>query len=87
MTSQGRGKSKRSEASQVGASPVQPHEEDISANHTPSCQAIRLRAYEIYLERAGLPGDELNDWLQAERELGRPLLQEGESTDTEGHRP
>ena len=30
---------------------------------------IRRRAYEIYLERGGEPGRELEDWLQAEREL------------------
>ena len=30
---------------------------------------VRLRAYELYLERGGIPGDEVSDWLQAEREL------------------
>ena len=30
---------------------------------------IRSRAYEIYLERGGEPGRDLEDWLQAEREL------------------
>ena len=30
---------------------------------------IRRRAYEIYLERGSGPGRELEDWLQAEREL------------------
>ena len=32
-------------------------------------QEIRNRAYEIYLQRGGQPGDEVDDWLQAEREL------------------
>jgi len=32
-------------------------------------QEIRNRAYEIYLQRGGHPGDEVDDWLQAEREL------------------
>ena len=32
-------------------------------------QEIRNRAYEIYLERGGQPGCEVDDWLQAEREL------------------
>ena len=32
-------------------------------------QEIRQRAYEIYLKRGGQPGSELEDWLQAEREL------------------
>jgi hypothetical protein len=30
---------------------------------------IKRRAYEIYLERGSEPGRELEDWLQAEREL------------------
>src|SRR5712671_2215946 len=30
---------------------------------------IRRRAYEIYLERGSEPGREVEDWLQAEREL------------------
>ena len=30
---------------------------------------IRRRAFEIYLERGGEPGRDLEDWLQAEREL------------------
>jgi Protein of unknown function (DUF2934) len=32
-------------------------------------QEIRIRAYEIYLQRGGQPGRELEDWLQAENEL------------------
>ena len=31
---------------------------------------IRCRAYEIYMSRGEQPGHELDDWLQAERELG-----------------
>ena len=32
-------------------------------------QQIRERAYEIYLARGGQQGDEVSDWLAAEREL------------------
>jgi len=32
-------------------------------------QKIRDRAYEIYLQRGAQPGYEVEDWLQAEREL------------------
>jgi hypothetical protein len=32
-------------------------------------QNIRDRAYQIYLQRGAQPGYELEDWLQAEREL------------------
>ena len=30
---------------------------------------IELRAYEIYLERKGAPGNPLEDWVRAEREV------------------
>jgi hypothetical protein len=30
---------------------------------------LRLRAYEIYLKRGPNSGNEIGDWLQAEREL------------------
>lgn len=32
-------------------------------------EEIRNRAYEIYLQRGAQPGSELEDWLQAERDL------------------
>jgi hypothetical protein len=35
----------------------------------PNREQIALRAYQIYLERAGAPGDALDDWTRAEREL------------------
>jgi len=35
---------------------------------------IRVRAYEIYLERNGGSGDPIEDWLQAEAELNTPKL-------------
>jgi hypothetical protein len=70
MTSKG----KRSVTLEHGASPIQHHEEDTSAKHAPSHEEIRSRAYEIYLERDGLPGDELDDWLRAEAELRKLAL-------------
>jgi len=36
----------------------------------PSEDEIRRRAHEICRARGEAPGDELQDWLQAERELG-----------------
>lgn len=39
--------------------------------HSTREQEIRLRAYEIYLARGSQSGDELEDWLQAEREFAR----------------
>jgi hypothetical protein len=35
----------------------------------PKREDIELRAYHIYLERGGAPGDPLEDWVRAEREL------------------
>jgi hypothetical protein len=35
----------------------------------PTYDEIALRAYHIYLERGSTPGDPMQDWLQAEREL------------------
>jgi len=35
----------------------------------PTPDDIALRAYHIYLERGCAPGDPMQDWLQAEREL------------------
>ena len=67
-------KGKRTVTLELGTSPIQPHAEDISANQEPSQEEIRRRAYEIYLERNGLPGDELDDWLRAERELQKVAL-------------
>ena len=37
-------------------------------------EEIRCRAYEIYLERGEQPGRELDDWLQAEREVEGGVL-------------
>jgi hypothetical protein len=35
----------------------------------PTVEKIRLRAYEIYVERGRPDGQDLEDWLQAEKEL------------------
>ena len=67
-------KSGRSEILQVAAKPIQPRAENAAANHEPNHDAIRRRAYEIYLEGGSLPGRELDDWLRAERELRKVAL-------------
>jgi Protein of unknown function (DUF2934) len=38
-------------------------------NSAPSEDLIRLRAFEIYLERGGGHGHDLDDWLQAKVEV------------------
>jgi hypothetical protein len=40
-----------------------------TAKRLPTTEEIQLRAYEIYLDRNGAPGNELDDWVQAERQL------------------
>jgi DUF2934 family protein len=35
----------------------------------PEEERVRVRAYQIYLERGGQPGHDMDDWLQAEYEL------------------
>ncbi len=40
-----------------------------SVKTLPSQEEIALRAYHIFLERGGAPGNALDDWTRAEREL------------------
>jgi Protein of unknown function (DUF2934) len=41
----------------------------VAAAPAPTYDEIALRAYHIYLERGATPGDPMQDWLEAEREL------------------
>ena len=58
-------KATSSEALNPGA---EPQEQDRLLDSTRE-ENIRRRAYEIYLDRGGEPGHDLEHWLQAEREL------------------
>jgi hypothetical protein len=40
-----------------------------TAGTYPTTEEIALRAYQIFLERGGAPGNALEDWTRAEREL------------------
>ncbi len=46
------------------------YDETTDALNSPTTEQIQQRAYEIYLERGGEDGNDTEDWLQAERELG-----------------
>ena len=48
-----------------------PHTENKASNLEahPTGEEIELRAYQIYVERGGADGHDVDDWLQAEREL------------------
>jgi hypothetical protein len=50
------------------ASQVSLAEKDAAKN-TPTPEEIRQRAFEIHIDRGGVHGRDLDDWLQAEREL------------------
>jgi len=39
----------------------------------PSPEEIRRRAFEIHIERGGIHGCDLDDWMQAEKELTEKL--------------
>jgi len=62
-------KDKITNALELHANTVLSHTIGISESRAPNHDEIGRRAYEIYLERGGLPGQELKDWLQAEREI------------------
>ena len=51
-----------------GSSSPQVRKQQISKNQ-PTHEEIALRAYHIYLKRGGAPGNALEDWTRAEREL------------------
>ena len=38
---------------------------------SPTTEQIQQRAYELYIARGGDEGNDIEDWLQAERELGQ----------------
>jgi Protein of unknown function (DUF2934) len=61
-----------SKAKTIGSTEPQPDtpvEERVELLDSTLEQQIRDRAYQIYLKRGGQPGDQVEDWLQAEREL------------------
>ena len=60
---------KSSKTLELHENTVPSHTNDISENRAPNRDEISRRVYEIYLERGGLPGQEVEDWLQAEREI------------------
>ena len=45
----------------------------VSPVQQPSDDEVRRRAFEIHVERGGLRGYDLDDWLEAEKELTQKL--------------
>ncbi len=56
-------------AQTMSRSILQSNVAEESRNNGPSLAEIRERAFEIHIERGGIHGCDLDDWLQAEREL------------------
>lgn len=68
-------KSKGNIATAANVSPIQAEKTaEASVRNAAREDEIRLRAYEIYLQRGAEPGREVDDWLRAERELERGSL-------------
>jgi len=42
---------------------------DQSTKNAPAPEEIRKRAFEIHIEHGGIHGCDLDDWMEAEREL------------------
>jgi hypothetical protein len=53
----------------ITATSTQAETGEVSVGNSARDEEIRRRAYEIYLKRGEQPGRDLDDWLQAEREL------------------
>ena len=52
------------------------------ARNAPSPEEIRKRAFEIHIQRGGIHGCDLDDWLQAERELQEKMQGQRETKRT-----
>jgi Protein of unknown function (DUF2934) len=63
---------------------VQHQTDETSVNHRSNHDEIPRRPYEIYLERGGLPGNELDDWFRARTRTprGRSVHMKLESSST-----
>jgi Protein of unknown function (DUF2934) len=64
-----RAKGKTNNQAAADAIEKQPASVNSSAGDAPAFDEIQLRAYCIHVERGGRHGCDLDDWIQAEREL------------------
>jgi hypothetical protein len=60
---------KRQNVSPTGRRTAEGNAAKDAAKDAPTPEEIRQRAFEIHVERGGIHGYDLDDWLQAEREL------------------
>jgi hypothetical protein len=59
------GRASHANATSTGAGPSQ----EATEAQGSAAERIRLRAYELYIQRGAQPNDDLRDWLQAEQEI------------------
>lgn len=52
--------------------PRAPHASGDTTEAPPDRERVAARAYELYLERGGSDGHDMDDWLNAEREFKAP---------------
>jgi hypothetical protein len=55
-------------------------EEEERRRWVPTSEEIRQRAFEIYIERGRIHGSDLDDWMQAERELQEKIQRDRKSS-------
>ena len=67
-------KPNRKRISEIQTTSAQAKTGELSLRNSTRDEEIRRRAYEIYLERGKQSGREMDDWLQAERELKRGMF-------------
>lgn len=59
-------------ASTGGTAPTRSTTES-TGKKSPTWEEIQVRAYEIYLERGGTDGSDIEDWFRAEREFQQSI--------------
>jgi Protein of unknown function (DUF2934) len=62
----------------TGGSVAPPEFPEAGRKNEPSPAEIRKRAFQIHVERGGIHGCDLNDWLEAERELQQKYKNEAQ---------
>ena len=67
-------KTKRTKPAEPARASADPQTPAVEAASPDPNEKIRSRAYALYIQRGQEPGYELDDWLQAEREIEGGLL-------------
>ncbi len=52
---------------------------ESKSTHAPTHEQIEARAYEIYVERGSVDGNDVGNWLEAEAELTQPVVEAAET--------